>query len=101
MNKVKFLVAALFGVLFTACSEEENLSQTGKTGFLVSLAEDVKVESRKTPEELDGPLTSQFHLTITRQSDGMKIYDASYTDQLISASEGLYTLEATYGNNPV
>ena len=94
-------MAALFGVLFTACSEEENLSQTGKTGFLVSLAEDVKVESRKTPEELDGPLTSQFHLTITRQSDGMKIYDASYTDQLISASEGLYTLEATYGNNPV
>lgn len=52
MNKVKFLVAALLGVLFVACSEEENLSQTGKTGFLVSLAEDVKVESRSTPEEI-------------------------------------------------
>lgn len=47
MNKVKFLVAALLGVLFVACSEEENLSQTSKTGFLVSLTEDVKVDSRK------------------------------------------------------
>ena len=70
MNKVKFLVAALLGVLFVACSEEENLSQTSKTGFLVSLTEDVKVDSRKTPEELGKPAASQFKLKITNQTTG-------------------------------
>ena len=101
MNKVKFLVAALLGVLFVACSEEENLSQTGKTGFLVSLAEDVKVESRSTPEEIGKPVASQFNLKITNQATGSELYNDSYTNQLIPASAGTYEIEATYGDNPV
>ncbi|OUN82587.1 MULTISPECIES: DUF4493 domain-containing protein [unclassified Bacteroides] len=101
MNKVKFLVATLLGVLFVACSEEENLSQTGKTGFLVSLAEDVKVESRSTPEELGEPVASQFNLKITNQVTGSELYNDSYTNQLIPASAGMYEIEATYGDNPV
>lgn len=101
MNKVKFLVATLLGVLFVACSEEENLSQTGKTGFLVSLAEDVKVDSRKTPEELGKPAASQFKLKITNQTTGSELYSGSYTNQLIPASAGTYEIEATYGDNPV
>ena len=92
MNKVKFLVATLLGVLFVACSEEENLSQTGKTGFLISLAEDVKVESRSTPEEIGKPVASQFNLKITNQATG---------SELIPASAGMYEIEATYGDNPV
>lgn len=99
MNKVKFLVAALLGVLFTACSEEENLSQTGKTGFLVSLAEDVKVESRSTPEELGEPVASQFNLKITNQVTGSELYNDSYTSDLIPASAGTYAIEATHGEN--
>lgn len=101
MNKVKFLVAALLGVLFVACSEEENLSQTSKTGFLVSLTEDVKVDSRKTPEELGKPAASQFKLKITNQTTGSELYSGSYTNQLIPASAGTYEIEATYGDNPV
>lgn len=101
MNKVKFLVAALLGVLFVACSEEENLSQTSKTGFLVSLTEDVKVDSRKTPEELGKPAASQFKLKITNQRTGSELYNGSYTNQLIPASAGMYEIEATYGDNPV
>lgn len=101
MNKVKFLVATLLGVLFVACSEEENLSQTGKTGFLVSLAEDVKVESRSTPEEIGKPVASQFNLKITNQATGSELYNDSYTNQLIPASAGMYEIEATYGDNPV
>lgn len=101
MNKVKFLVATLLGVLFVACSEEENLSQTGKTGFLVSLAEDVKVESRSTPEEIGKPVASQFNLKITNQATGSELYNDSYTNQLIPASAGTYEIEATYGDNPV
>ena len=99
MNKVKFLVATLLGVLFVACSEEENLSQTGKTGFLVSLAEDVKVDSRKTPEEQGKPAASQFKLKITNQTTGSELYSGSYTNQLIPASAGTYEIEATYGEN--
>lgn len=101
MNKVKFLVAALLGVLFVACSEEENLSQTSKTGFLVSLTEDVKVDSRKTPEELGKPAASQFNLKITNQVTGSELYNGSYTEDLIPASAGMYEIEATYGDNPV
>ena len=101
MNKVKFLVAALLGVLFVACSEEENLSQKGKTGFLVSLTEDVKVDSRKTPEELGKPAASQFKLKITNQTTGSELYSGSYTEDLIPASAGMYEIEATYGDNPV
>lgn len=101
MNKVKFLVATLLGVLFVACSEEENLSQTGKTGFLVSLVEDVKVESRSTPEEIGKPVASQFNLKITNQATGSELYNDSYTNQLIPASAGMYEIEATYGDNPV
>lgn len=99
MNKVKFLVAALLGMLFVACSEEENLSQTGKTGFLVSLAEDVKVESRSTPEELGEPVASQFNLKITNQVTGSELYNGSYTNKLIPASAGTYAIEATHGEN--
>lgn len=99
MNKVKFLAAALLGVLFTACSEEENLSQTGKTGFLVSLAEDVKVESRSTPEELGEPVASQFNLKITNQVTGSELYNGSYTSDLIQASAGTYAIEATHGKD--
>lgn len=94
-------MATLLGVLFVACSEEENLSQTGKTGFLVSLAEDVKVDSRKTPEELGKPVASQFNLKITNQATGSELYNDSYTNQLIPASAGTYEIEATYGDNPV
>lgn len=101
MNKVKFLVAALLGVLFVACSEEENLSQTSKTGFLVSLTEDVKVDSRKTPEEQGKPAASQFNLKITNQVTGSELYNGSYTEDLIPASAGMYEIEATYGDNPV
>lgn len=101
MNKVKFLVATLLGVLFVACSEEENLSQTGKTGFLISLAEDVKVESRSTPEELGKPVASQFNLKITNQRTGSELYNGSYTNQLIPASAGRYEIEATHGGDSV
>ena len=100
MSKVKFLVAVVLSVLVAACSEEENLSQAGKTGFHVSLTEDVKVDSRSTPKEIGKPAVSNFKLKITRQSDGLEAYNGSYT-ATIPAPVGMYTLEATHGDNPV
>ena len=100
MNKVKYIITALLGVLFAACSEEENVSQAGKSGFQVSLAESVRVESRRTPEEIGKPAVSNFQLKITRQSDGHEAYSGAYTADLIPAPVGTYTLEAEQGDNP-
>ena len=106
MSKVKFLVAVMLSVLVAACSEEENLSQAGKTGFHVSLTEDVKVDSRSTPEELSEPLASQFNLKITNQATGNTVHDALFKGkegetEFIPAAAGMYDIEATYGENPV
>ena len=101
MSKVKFLVAVVLSVLFAACSEEENLSQAGKSGFVVSLTESVRVESRRTPEEIGKPAVDNFKLKITRQSDGIEAYNGAYTSGLIPAPVGTYTLEAEQGDNPV
>lgn len=98
MNKVKFLVAAMLSVLFVACSEEENLSQTSKTGFQISLTESVKVDSRSTPAELGKPLISQFNLKITNQVTERESYNGSYKD-FISAAAGMYTIEAECGDD--
>ena len=100
MNKVRFLVATVLAVLLAACSEEENVSQAGKPGFVVSLTESVKVESRRTPEGIGKPAASNFQLKITRQSDGFEAYNGSYTADLIPAPVGTYTLEAEQGDNP-
>lgn len=98
MNKVKFLVAAILSVLFVACSEEENLSQTSKVGFQISLTESVKVDSRSTPAELGKPLISQFNLKITNQVTERESYNGSYKD-FISAAAGMYTIEAECGDD--
>ena len=106
MSKVKFLVAVVLSVLFAACSEEENLSQAGKTGFQVSLTEDVKVDSRSTPKQLGKPLASQFNLKITNQVTGNTVHDALFNGEegeteFIPAAAGTYNIEATYGENLV
>ena len=106
MNKVKFLVAVVLSVLVAACSEEENLSQADKTGFHVSLTEDVKVDSRSTPKELGEPLASQFNLKITNQATGNIVHDALFKGkeeepEFIPAAAGTYDIEATYGENLV
>ena len=106
MSKVKFLVAVVVSVLFAACSEEENLSQAGKTGFHVSLTEDVKVDSRSTPKEIGKPLASQFNLKITNQATGNTVHNALFKGkegetEFIPAAAGTYDIEATYGDNSV
>ena len=98
MNKVKFLYALVCSIFLAACSEEENLMPAGRTGIQVALMEKATVETRKTPEELTKPLAKEFHLKITNAA-GKSVYDAGYTSELIPASAGTYTVEATYGDN--
>lgn len=99
MNKVKFFYAIVCGAFLVACSEEENGMPTDRTGIRVALTEKAGVETRNTPEELPKPVAKDFHLKIT-DAAGKPVYDAGYTPELIPASVGTYTLEATYGGNP-
>ena len=65
----------------------------------MALTEQASVETRATPGELAKPLAENFHLKITDVA-GKPVYDGSYTSELIPASVGTYTLEATCGENP-
>lgn len=78
--------------------EEEYI---GKSGFLVTLADDVSVETRSTPSQLDNPLTTDFNLKIVRTSTDMPVYDGKYKEELIQASAGFYDVTAWFGENPV
>lgn len=78
--------------------EEEYI---GKSGFLVTLADDISVETRSTPSQLDNPLTTDFNLKIVRTSTDMPVYDGKYKEELIQASAGFYDVTAWFGENPV
>lgn len=78
--------------------EEEYI---GKSGFLVTLADDISVETRSTPSQLDNPLTADFNLKIVRTSTDMPVYDGKYKEELIQASAGFYDVTAWFGENPV
>ena len=58
-------------------------------------------ETRTTPADLGKPSPMDFHLNIVRQSNGVTIYDGSFTDQKIKAAPDGYTITASYGDNPL
>lgn len=93
---------AVFSLLTLSCNradiEEGNIS---KSGFLVTLEDDIRVESRSTPAELEGPLSTEFNLKIVRSSTGSVVYNDKYTTDLIQASAGFYQVTASFGTNPV
>lgn len=93
---------AVFSLLTLSCNradiEEGNIS---KSGFLVTLEDDIRVESRSTPADLEGPLSTEFNLKIVRSSTGSVVYNDKYTTDLIQASAGFYQITASFGDNPV
>ena len=54
----------------------------------MTLADDISVETRSTPSQLDNPLTTDFNLKIVRTSTDMPVYDGKYKEELIQASAG-------------
>lgn len=89
-------------VLALSCNrtdiEEEYI---GKSGFLVTLADGVSVETRSTPLQLENPLTTDFNLKIVRTSTDTPVYDGKYKEELIQAPAGFYNVTAWFGENPV
>lgn len=96
------LCLVMLSLLALSCNradmEEGHISESG---FLVTLTDDVRVESRSTPVELEDPLNTDFDLKIIRSSTGETVYDGKFKEDLIQASAGFYQVTASFGTNPV
>jgi len=99
MKYIKALYAGFIGLLLAACQTEQWEGMEG--GFQISLGEDVTVTTKSTPAELGKPVKEQFSLKIVKESTGSTLYDGIFTSNQIPASAGLYTVTATYGDNPL
>lgn len=99
MKYIKALYAGFIGLLLAACQAEQWEGMEG--GFQISLGEDVTVTTKSTPAELGKPVKEQFSLKIVKESTGSTLYDGIFTSNQIPASAGLYTVTATYGDNPL
>lgn len=99
-NFVSCLV--MLSLLTLSCNRADmEEGHIGKSGFLVTLTDDVRVESRSTPAELEDPLNTDFDLKIIRTSTGETVYDGKFKEDLIQASAGFYQVTASFGTNPV
>ena len=86
--------------VFSSCSEDEDTPTP--TGTLRVRLEGIAttVVTRSAPSELEKPDTTEFRVGITN-SDGELVYDRPYTDSDINLQAGTYTVEASYGTNPL
>lgn len=96
------LCLVMLSLLALSCNRADmEEGHIGKSGFLVTLTDDVRVESRSTPAELEDPLNTDFDLKIIRTSTGETVYDGKFKEDLIQASAGFYQVTASFGKNPV
>lgn len=96
------LCLVMLSLLTLSCNRADmEEGHIGKSGFLVTLTDDVRVESRSTPAELKDPLNTDFDLKIIRTSTGETVYDGKFKEDLIQASAGFYQVTASFGTNPV
>lgn len=99
---VNYFSLLCIGLMLATCRQADDWSMSGKTGFLVSLADEESVAgSRATPQELGEPAVTAFNLKIVRSATGEEVYNGGYTSDVIAASAGLYELTASFGDNPV
>lgn len=97
-NSIWLLLLMTVGLI--ACQSDVYSTQTeSKSGFYISLCDDVSVDSRATPSELGAPVASNFDLKITNKETGNLLYDGKFTDGLIPAAQGEYRIVASYGSN--
>lgn len=96
------LCLVMLSLLTLSCNRADmEEGHIGKSGFLVTLTDDVRVESRSTSAELEDPLNTDFDLKIIRTSTGETVYDGKFKEDLIQASAGFYQVTASFGTNPV
>lgn len=97
-NSICLLLLMIVGL--TACqSDAFSTHNDSKSGFYISLCDDVSVDSRATPSELGAPVASNFDLKITNKETGNLLYDGKFTDGFIPAAQGEYRIVASCGSN--
>lgn len=96
-------LAAVIGLL-AGCSFADEWDQPVAEGSLQlsmpGICVDVS-ETRSTPSELGTPAPSDFHLNIVRQSNGVAIYDGTFTTDKIKAAPDTYDISVACGTNPL
>lgn len=101
MKWLNGLLLLLLGVWLGGCQEEDDFRSSAQTGFQITLTDEAdQAYSRKTPAELDQPLTSMFQLRVADATTGKVAYAGKCTESVL-VKEGTYNLTATYGENPV
>lgn len=101
MNK-QIIFSFVMGLLLLVGCQNEEENNIGDSGFFVSLANDVEVTTKSTPEELGEPYTTQFKLKVVDQATGVVKYSGNYKNGLfINTPAGSYTVTAECGSNPV
>ncbi|MBR2497032.1 MAG: DUF4493 domain-containing protein, partial [Parabacteroides sp.] len=104
MRYISLYMTGLLLALFGMACQQETLTESTKGSFQITLLDDTEatdVWTKASPLKLPATIAEEFHLTITKESNGFVLYDGGYTDEPIPAAAALYTLEATFGENNI
>ena len=94
----KYIIGCLL-LLLCAC-QEERLEQGLQGGFLIALSEiESEVETRTAPADLPDPVKTEFKVTIRNQETD-KQQTVKWSEEVVPAEPGTYTLTAEFGENP-
>lgn len=96
---MKKYLLGLWIFLLAAC-QEERLEQGFQSGFLIALSEiESEVETRTAPADLPDPVKTEFKVTIRNQGTD-KQQTVKWSEEVVPAEPGTYTLTAEFGENP-
>lgn len=98
-----YITISLCGLLVTAC-QQETLVDSAKGGFAITLLDETAatdVMTKASPLKLPASVSKEFHLTITKNSNGYVLYDGGYTEEVIPAAAATYTVKATFGEENI
>lgn len=96
---MKKYLLGLWIFLLAAC-QEERLEQGLQSGFLIALSEiESEVETRTAPAGLPDPVKTEFKVTIRNQETD-KQQTVKWSEEVVPAEPGTYTLTAEFGENP-
>lgn len=96
---MKKYLLGLWIFLLAAC-QEERLEQGLQSGFLIALSEiESEVETRTAPADLPDPVKTEFKVTIRNQGTD-KQQTVKWSEEVVPAEPGTYTLTAEFGENP-
>ena len=97
-----FILAA--ALLLAGCSFSDDWEMSQAEGCLQLSLPDISVsvsETRSAPADLGKPSPTDFHLNIVRRSNGVTIYDGSFTSDKIKAAPDDYDISVACGTNPL